>query len=168
MRPQMSTADELEKLHRLHRDGVLSDEEYERAKKTAIENEKSVAAKIDEAVSKAVKNVPQYCMFMHLSQFLGHVTFGLGLVAPVIMWAMRKDESPDIYRHGLNIMNWIISELIYSVLFSILTYVLIGFPLLGALLVCSVAFPVIGALKAREGKIWTYPLTIPFFKPGHL
>lgn len=160
----MSTADELEKLHRLHKEGVLSDAEYERAKKTTIENQKTVGAKIDEAVSGVIKDVPKYCMFMHLSQFLGYVIPILGLAVPITMWVLRRDESPDIHRHGVNIANFIISELIYGVVFTILAGFIIGIPLLGALVVCSVAFPVIGAIKARDGKIWTYPLTIPFLK----
>ena len=163
----MSTTDELERLHRLHRDGALSDAEYEKAKKTAIENEKSVATKIDEAVSHAVKDVPQYCMFMHLSQFLGYILPVLGFAGPIIMWALRKDDSPDVHRHGLNIINWMLSAFIYSVVAAILWAVLIGIPLLGAVLVCSIAFPVIGSLKARDGKIWKYPFTIPFFKPDN-
>ena len=165
---QMSTADELEKLHRLHKEGVLSDAEYERAKKTAIETEKSVGAKIDEAVNDVIKDVPKYCMFMHLSQFLGYVLPVLGLAVPIVMWVLRRNDSPDIHRHGINIANWIITELIYLVIFSILAGFIIGIPLLGALVVCSVAFPVIGAIKARDGKIWTYPLTIPFLKPDEI
>lgn len=160
----MSTADELEKLHHLHQQGVLSDDEYEQAKRKALDEEASVGARIDQAVSTAIKDIPQYCMLMHLSQLLGFVLPIIGLVVPILMWVLRKDESPDIDRHGMNIVNWIISAVIYGVVCAILAAVIVGIPLAGALLVCSVAFPVIGAIKAKDGKIWTYPLTIPFFK----
>lgn len=156
----MSTADELEKLHRLHQEGVLSDVEYERAKKTAIENEKSVGAKIDEAVNEVIKDVPKYCMSLHLSQFLGIIIPIVGYALPITMWQLRKKVSPDIQRHGINIANWIISALIYFAFASVLLPV-VG---QGAVLVCAIAFPVVGALKAKEGKIWRYPLTIQFLK----
>jgi uncharacterized protein len=158
----MSTADELEKLHRLHQKGVLSAAEYEQAKKTVIENEKSVGAKIDEAVSEVIKDVPKYCMFMHLSQFIGIIIPLIGFAVPIVMWQLRKDASKDIQDHGTNIANWIISGLIYFAFTSIL------FPIVGqgAVIVCAVAFPVVGTLKAKEGKIWTYPLTIQFLKPN--
>ncbi len=157
----MSTADELEKLHRLHQDGILSDAEYAQAKKTTIENQKSVGAKIDEAVGEVIKDVPKYCMFMHLSQFLGIVVPLIGFAVPIAMWLLRKEISNDIQNHGINITNWIISGLVYFAIASIL------FPIVGqgAVIVCAVAFPVVGALKAKEGRIWTYPLTIQFLKP---
>ena len=161
----MSTADELEKLHRLHQEGVLSRDEYAQAKKNAIENQTGVGAKLDNAVSNITKDVPKYCMFMHLTQFCAYLIPGLGFVVPIVMWYLRKDESPDINKHGINITNWILSLLIYGVFSSILIPFIIGIPLAGAVLVCSIAFPVIGALKAKDGVIWTYPLTIPFLKP---
>jgi len=158
--PRMSTADELEKLHRLHQEGVLSDAEYEQAKRTAIENAKGVGDKLDEAVNEVIRDVPKYCMTLHLSQFLGIVLPILGYALPVVLWQLRKDASPDIHRHGVNIANWIISALIYFA-FASAFLPIVG---QGAVLVCAVAFPVIGALKAREGLIWRYPLTIPFLK----
>lgn len=160
----MSTADEIQKLHRLHQEGVLSDEEYEQAKRKVIDEGTSVGARIDQAVGNAVKDVPQYCMLMHLGQLLGFVLPIIGLVVPILMWVLRKDDSSDVNRHGMNIVNWIISEVIYGVICALLAAVIIGIPLAGALLVCSVAFPIIGAIKAKEGVIWTYPLTIRFFK----
>lgn len=160
----MSTADEIQKLHRLHQEGVLSDAEYEQAKRKAIDEGTSVGARIDEAVGKAIKDVPQYCLLMHLSQLLGFVLPVVGLAAPILMWVLRRDDSTDIERHGKNIVNWLLSALIYGVVCALLSTVLIGIPLAGALLVCSVAFPILGGLKAKDGIIWTYPLTIPFFK----
>ena len=46
---------------------------------------------------------------------------------------------------------------------GLLVFVLVGFPLLGILGVLSIVFPIIGAVKANEGTVWTYPLSIKFF-----
>jgi uncharacterized Tic20 family protein len=46
----------------------------------------------------------------------------------------------------------------------ILILAIIGIPLLIALMVLMVVFPIIGAVKANDGKVWKYPLSIPFLK----
>ena len=56
------------------------------------------------------------------------------------------------------------SVLIYSVISGILMFVVIGFFLLIALGVVAVVFPIIGAMKASNGEVWKYPLTISFLK----
>jgi hypothetical protein len=60
-------------------------------------------------------------------------------------------------------VNWYISFLIYSVISGILLVVLIGWPMGLILGVLSMVFPIIGALRASEGRIWPYPLSIQFF-----
>ena len=59
-------------------------------------------------------------------------------------------------------MNWIISEVIYGVLFVLLAFVFIGFPLLIVLGILGVVFPIIGGIKANDGEAWKYPLSIRF------
>ena len=39
---------------------------------------------------------------------------------------------------------------------------MIGFPLVFALAIASIAFPIIGAIKADEGVLWRYPMVIRF------
>jgi uncharacterized Tic20 family protein len=46
----------------------------------------------------------------------------------------------------------------------VLCFVLIGFPLLFAVLILSIVFPIIGAVKAANGELWPYPLSIAFMK----
>ena len=48
----------------------------------------------------------------------------------------------------------------------ILVFVAIGIPMLVILAILHIAFPIIAAVKAHEGKMWSYPLTIRFF-PEH-
>ena len=59
-------------------------------------------------------------------------------------------------------MNWMISSLIYALVSTILIFFLIGIPMAIAVLVMSTIFPVIAAIKANEGQLWSYPLTIRF------
>jgi uncharacterized Tic20 family protein len=34
-----------------------------------------------------------------------------------------------------------------------------------AVIVCGVVFPIIAGVKASNGEVWKYPLTIEFIKP---
>ena len=104
-----------------------------------------------------------FTMLMHLSQLLNFAA-GIGLIAPIVMWATNKDDSEVIDRQGKHILNWLISALIYSVVCGVLTFVLIGFVGLILLAVLSIVFPIMAALKANDGQEWKYPLTIQFLK----
>ena len=46
----------------------------------------------------------------------------------------------------------------------VLAFVIIGFLLLLVLGVLSIVCPIIAAIKANNGEVWTYPLTISFLK----
>ena len=103
-----------------------------------------------------------YCMLMHLSQFLSFS--GAGVIVPIVMWAINKDQSPAIDQHGKNILNFIISILIYSFVSGLLTLIVIGIIPLIAIVIAAIACPIIAAVKANNGEYWPYPLCIRFFK----
>ncbi len=104
-----------------------------------------------------------FSMLMHLSVFAGFIVPFAGLVLPIVMWATNKDEHPDVHLHGLIIFNWMISAFIYYIVSFILMLVLIGFPMLVAVVILSIVFAIMGGIKANEGKFWPYPLSIDFF-----
>jgi uncharacterized Tic20 family protein len=109
------------------------------------------------------KEVREWCMILHLSLFAGHaVPFG-GIIAPIVLWQIKKDEMPEVDEHGRNAVNWVISNVIYLAISILLCFVFIGFPLLIVLAVLNIVFPIIAAMKAHEGRVWKYPLAIPFF-----
>ena len=85
-----------------------------------------------------------------------------GLVAPIVIWQVKKSEFPVIDEHGRVVMNWIISSVIYGALCFILSFLMIGIPLFFVLAALAVAFPIIGAVKASNGEVWQYPLSIRF------
>lgn len=106
----------------------------------------------------------QYAMFIHLSQFAGLIVPLLGWLLPLILWQVKKDSSAYINTHGKIVMNWIISSLIYAIVCYILVFILVGIILLIALGICSLIFIILGAIKANNGEIWHYPLSIRFIK----
>lgn len=105
-----------------------------------------------------------FCLMFHLSQLTSMVIPGAGIVLPIIMWATNKDEFPVIDAHGRNLLNWSISLFIYMLVCVPLMFIYIGFLGIIALLVLNFVFVIIAAIKANEGIVWRYPLSIQFFK----
>ena len=103
-------------------------------------------------------------MILHLSQFAGYVIPLAGLIAPIVIWQVKKTELPGIDAHGKVVLNWILSALIYGAVSFVLLFVLIGFLMFAVLGVMLVIFPIVGGIKANNGELWKYPLSIPFFK----
>lgn len=115
-------------------------------------------------MSNPEQQTRQWAMILHLSQFATYIVPVAGIIAPIVIWQTKKAEMPELDVHGKIIANWLISGVIYSIIGVILTFVVIGLPLLMALGVCAIAFPVIGGIKANNGEVWPYPLTIKFIK----
>lgn len=106
----------------------------------------------------------QMGMFLHLSQLINVVIPMGGIIAPIVLWQVKKEEMPALDAHGKMVVNWIISSFIYIVVSVVLTIVLVGFLTLLAVLILGLVFPIIGAVKANNGELWQYPITIKFLK----
>jgi uncharacterized Tic20 family protein len=102
---------------------------------------------------------------LHLSQLLGFTVLPLlGLIAPIIIWQIKKEQYPSIDEHGKTVVNWIISELIYGAIAFVLVFVVIGIPVLAVLGMLGLVFPIIGGIKANNGELWHYPMSINIVK----
>ena len=110
------------------------------------------------------KEFRTWAMFLHFSLLAGFVIPFAGLIAPIVIWQIKKDEMPEIDAHGKAVVNWLISALIYGFISFLLCLIVIGVPLMFALGVLSVVFPIIGGIKANEGRLWKYPLSIEIIK----
>jgi uncharacterized Tic20 family protein len=86
------------------------------------------------------------------------------LIAPILIWQLKKEQFPDLDQHGKMVINFIISMLIYSAVAFVLTLVFVGFILALVLVVIGVAYPIIGAIKANNGEFWKYPLILQLLK----
>jgi hypothetical protein len=163
----MSLADELQKLRNLHESGAINDDEFIAAKGRLLTGSQSqqAAQAPQPAISSYDLNeqqTRQWSFFIHLSLLAGFLIPYAGLILPIVLWQIKKTEFPGTDVHGRIVVNWIISMHIYGVVCVILIYVLIGIPLLFALGIVSVVFPIIGAIKANNGEAWNYPLAIRF------
>ena len=125
---------------------------------------KNQKEKSEEKPAGGDQQTKQWAMFVHFSVLAGFVVPFAGLIVPIILWQIKKDELPEIDVHGKIVVNWLISAIIYGAVGMLLTFILIGIPLLFALAALCIVFPVIGGIKANNGEVWKYPLTIQFLK----
>jgi uncharacterized Tic20 family protein len=97
---------------------------------------------------------------MHLLGFAGFVfPFG-NVVAPLILWLVKRSESPFLDRVGKEVVNFQISYTIYVAIAGLLCFVLIGFLILPVIFILWVVFMVIAAVKTGNGEGYQYPFTI--------
>lgn len=106
----------------------------------------------------------QMGLFLHLSQLAGFVIPFGGIILPVVLWQTQKEKMPALDAHGKMVVNFMLSVLIYAIVSVVLMFVLVGFLTLLAVAVIHIVFPIVGAVKANNGELWEYPLTIKFLK----
>jgi uncharacterized Tic20 family protein len=157
----MNIADDIERLHRLRESGAITEEEFVQAKQRVLSG---ALPEVPPAPASIERQTREWAMLLHLSQLLGFLVPLGGLVAPILIWQLKKAELPGLDAHGKVVLNWVLSALIYFLVAALLTLIVIGIPALIALVMLVVVFPIIGGVKAGNGELWQYPLSIGFLK----
>ncbi len=117
-----------------------------------------------ESISPPSKDETMWAMFCHLSTLLGFVfPFG-NIIAPMVLWQMKKDEYPLVDDQGKEALNFQISMTIYVLISVILIFVAIGIVFLIALGLFDLIVTVIASLNAANGQKYRYPFSIRFVK----
>ena len=102
-------------------------------------------------------------MLAHATALVGFLVPVAGhLVGPLIVWLSKRHDSVEIDAHGKESMNFQISMLIWYCVAGILCLVLIGIPILILLHLLNIIFVIVASIRASEGKLYRYPLTIRF------
>jgi uncharacterized Tic20 family protein len=126
----------------------------------SVENPSAAPDSVPTSVPSIDKETRQWAMFIHFSLLAGWVIPLAGLIVPILLWQMKKDELPGIVPHAHIVMNWMVTSLVYAMICFVLTLVLIGIFGFIALAIASIVFAIMGGLKANEGIVWEYPWTI--------
>lgn len=93
---------------------------------------------------------------------LSHVlTFIAPILAPLIIYLVKKDESEYIAYHAKESLNFQISIAIYVI---VLVFSIIGILLVWAVAIAAFVLVILATIKAAEGKFYKYPLTIRLIK----
>lgn len=142
----------------------------------------------------ATKNENNNAFLIHISAFAGYFFPLGGIIAPLIFWQVKKDESEFLDTHGKEAVNFNLSFMLYTFILG-LTFIpfIIGsilrnvnnmdhmhndffwdFPnmfgfiggisILGLLGVFRFVLIILAAIKANNGEDYKYPLTIKFIK----
>lgn len=111
------------------------------------------------------KEARNWGMFCHLAGLLCWVGVPFGnILGPLIIWLVKKDEIPMVDEHGKESLNFQISATIYFIGAFILCFLLIGIPMLIAVIIGHVVLVIIAAVKVSNGEEYRYPFTIRFIK----
>lgn len=160
----MSISLEIEKLHNMKKNNIITEEEYKTAKEKLLSElgRKDTETHSGKGARSSVDD-NTWSMLIHLSQFCSWVMPLAGLIVPIILWQIRKKESKFIDDNGKIVINWVLSFIIYFAVSVMLSIIIIGIPILLLLILLGIIFPIIGAIKANDGLLWSYPLSIRFF-----
>lgn len=92
-----------------------------------------------------------------LAHLLGVVT---GFVGPLVLYLVKKDESPYVRDQAAQALNFqILTFIAYTVCF-VLAFVLIGFFLLPVVWLVSLIFHIIAAIAVNKGENYRYPMNV--------
>ncbi len=117
------------------------------------------------ASAPTTSNVRTIAAFCHASALLGvFIHFPGHLLPPLLIWLLKRDESPELDAHGKEAVNFQISMLIYNAVAAVFCLVLIGFFFLAVLWVLNAILCIIAAIHASDGKFYRYPMTIRFIQ----
>lgn len=97
---------------------------------------------------------------MHLLGLAGFVIPFGNIAGPLILWLVKRTESPLLDRVGKDVLNFQISYTIYAAVAGILCFFLIGFLILPVIAILWIVFVVVAAVKAGNGEEFRYPMTI--------
>lgn len=105
-------------------------------------------------MSDLLKDDKTMAMLAHLSGLL------FSVVGPLVIWAIKKDESTFVKEHALEAVNFQISMIIYGFAAGISMLFLVGFLLVPALVVAGVVLSIMAAVAANKGEMYKYPFTL--------
>lgn len=124
-----------------------------------------------EANEELSKDTRMWAMFCHLAGLAGVFVPVVisGIIAPLIVWQIKKEEHPFIDENGKEAVNFQISMSLYTVigivacLITCVGMVLIPF-FIPVVYIINLIFLLIAAVKANNGEHYRYPICIRFIK----
>jgi hypothetical protein len=88
----------------------------------------------------------------------------LGPLGPLIIWLIKKDQSPFVDDQGKEALNFQLMLLIGYIIGSVTMFVCIGFIIVPAVAIVSIIFSIMAAIKANAGIAYRYPFNLRLIK----
>ncbi len=108
-------------------------------------------------VSAVSNDERTWATITHLSALAGVIFPLLALIAPLIIWLVKKNELPFVNEQGKEAINFQITILIGFVICIPLMAILIGFVLAFILGVVDLILIIVAAVSANKGEHYRYP-----------
>lgn len=110
----------------------------------------------------------QWAAILHFSALTGFIIPFGNLLAPLVVWQIKKTELPSLDAVGKDVMNFQLSYLIYGVAATIIAivgsclYVPIVLPLVVG--IAWLVFTILGGIKASNGEPYAFPYVLKLIK----
>lgn len=108
--------------------------------------------------------IRNWAMLCHLSSLIGFIIPFGSVIAPLIVWQMKKGLSPFIDDQGKESVNFQLTMMIAIVISYLLVLILVGFILLGIIAIVEIILVVMAVVQVNEGKLYRYPIAIRFIR----
>ena len=96
---------------------------------------------------------------------LSHILALVGwFIAPLIIYLLKKDESPFVAEHAKESLNFQITIGLFYIISFILLIILIGAFLMVIVGLVNLILIIIATIKASEGKYYKYPFNLRLIK----
>jgi uncharacterized Tic20 family protein len=149
----------------------MAETNHNQESKEKVSSEQLVNFQQGDMSKEISKDARMWAMFCHLGGLAGLIIPLAGnIVAPLIIWQIKKDDFAFIDEQGKEAVNFQISMSLYGLIGSIACLItcvgaiLIPFVVAPAIYIIDFVFLLIAAVKANNGHHYRYPLTIRFIK----
>jgi hypothetical protein len=105
-------------------------------------------------MSEASANDKNIAVLTHL----GGIFFGF--IPALIVWLLKKDDSPFVGEQAREALNFQITVLIGYMAAWVLAFVLVGLVLLPLIYVGNLVLSIVAAVKVSKGEEYKYPLAL--------
>jgi uncharacterized protein len=103
-----------------------------------------------------------WSVLCHLSYFFGVAL--LSFLFPLTVYLVMRSDSPYVTHHAREALNFHLSLLLYILCCVPLCFIVIGIPLISAIVITGIVCSIVAAVKASRGTYYQYPITIPFVR----
>lgn len=107
----------------------------------------------------------KWATIVHIIALVGLLGNGIGfLLGPLIVWLLKKEDHPFIDEQGKESVNFQITMCIIMFVCFLLSFAMIGIPLLIIGAIVMTVLPIVASVKANEGVHYRYPFALRFIK----
>lgn len=96
----------------------------------------------------------------HAAAFVGFVIPLGNILGPLVVWAIKKDESRFVDENGKQVLNFQITWTIFLIVSGLTIFIVIGFLLLPLVALGWLILMIIGIIRASNDEVYDFPLTL--------